>query len=249
MAIFYLIIIMVLIGKLPAFSRWFFKFCKCMYLFFCDLKKVNKDRRKGIYSFNKYGLIMFVGRQGEGKTLSLVNYARDLKAANPNLMVYANFKTTFADGVISSLNDLLTIRNGEQGVLFLIDEIQNEFSSNASRDFPETLLSTLTMQRKQRIHIAATSQVFTRVAKPIREQCFEVVECRTFFNRWTRNKCYDAVDYNCVVDSKSPDAKRKLRKKWHKSFIQTDELRNCYDTYEVVQRISRQGFADKIKLG
>lgn len=249
MAILYLIIFISILTKLPAFFRWFCKFCKCMYLFFGDLKQIKAEHRNGIYKFNRYGLIMFVGRQGEGKTLSLVNYARDLKAAYPNLLIYANFTCSFADGVINSLNDLLTIRNGEQGVLFLIDEIQNEFSSSASRDFPETLLSTLTMQRKQRIHIAATSQVFTRVAKPIREQCFEVVECRTFFKRWTRNRCYDAVDYNSVVDSKSLDAKRKLRKKWKTSFIQTDELRSCYDTYEVVQRISRQGFANKIKLG
>lgn len=249
MAILYLIIFISILIKLPAFSRWFGKFCKCIYLFFGDLRQIKAEHRNGIYKFNRYGLIMFVGRQGEGKTLSLVNYARELKAAYPNLLIYANFTCSFADGVINSLNDLLTIRNGEQGVLFLIDEIQNEFSSSASRDFPETLLSTLTMQRKQRIHIAATSQVFTRVAKPIREQCFEVVECRTFFKRWTRNRCYDAIDYNCVVDSKSPDAKRKLRKKWKTSFIQTDDLRNCYDTFEVVQRISRQGFASKIKLG
>lgn len=248
MTIVYLLVGIIIIIKIPDFIRWFIKLVHCVYLFIGDLKKTRDEHRKGVYRFNRYGLIMFVGRQGQGKTISLVNYAKECKEQYPKLQVYANFKCNFADGQIESLNDLIKIRNGEDGVLFLIDELQNEFSSAASKDFPETLLSVITMQRKQRIHIAASSQVFTRVAKPIREQCFQVVECRTFLNRWTVNRCYDAIDYNSVAESTSLDSKRKLVKLWKKSYIQTDTLRNCYDTYEVVQRISRQGFISKFDL-
>lgn len=244
----YILVGIYIIYKIPAMIRWFIKLIHCLWLCIGDLRKIHAEHRKGIYKFNKFGLIMFVGRQGQGKTLSLVYYARQLKQQYPKLKIYANFTCNFADGIINNLNDLLNIRNGEDGVLFLIDEIQNEFSSAASKDFPESLLSTITMQRKQRIHIATTSQVFMRVAKPVREQCFRVVECRTYLNRWTTNRCYDAIDYNSVCESTSLDAKRKLIKLWKLSFIQTDELRNCYDTYEVVQRISRQGFAAKLNI-
>lgn len=248
MTIIYIFLTIVMVVKIPDIIRWFIKFMHCMYLVISDIKVKKSEHNKGIYKFNRYGLIMFVGRQGQGKTISLVNYAKECKQEYPKLQIYANFKCNFADGQIESLNDLIKIRNGEDGVLFLIDELQNEFSSAVSRDFPETLLSVITMQRKQRIHIAASSQVFMRVAKPIREQCFQVVECRTFFNRWTVNRCYDAIDYNSVAESTSLESKQKLIKLWKKSYIQTDALRNSYDTYEVVQRISRQGFARKFDL-
>lgn len=245
--IFYMILFCLII-KIPAFFRWFIKLVECFYWVVRDIHTDMKLRKSGRYIFPKFGLTMFVGRQGQGKTVTLVYYAQQLKIKYPKLKIYANFSLSFADGMIETLNDLLTIRNGEEGVLFLIDELQNEFSSNASRNFPETLLSTITMQRKQKIHIATTSQVFIRVAKPLREQCFEVVECRTFFNRWTRCRAYDAIDYNMIVESNNPEKKLKLPKKWKMSFIQTDQLRNCYDTYEVVQRISRQGFAEKFRV-
>jgi len=75
---------------------------------------------------------------------------------------------------------------------------------------------------------------------------YDVMECRTFFGRWTRAKCYDADDYCSVIDNYSPEKKFKLPKRWVRSFIQTDDLRESYDTYEKVQRLSRQGFAPKV---
>ena len=104
---------------------------------------------------------------------------------------------------------MLKYRNGDDGVIFAIDEIQNEFSSAVSKDFLETLLSEITMQRKQKITILSSSQVFTRVAKALREQYYDVMECRTFFGRWTRIKCYDADDYCSVIDNYSPEKKFK----------------------------------------
>ena len=76
-----------------------------------------------------------------------------------------------------------------------------------------------------------------RVVKALREQCFEVVECYTLFGRWTFCKCYDAEDYNTVIDD--PEKKRKLYKKWKLSFIQTDEFRQLYDTDLVIEKIKQ----------
>lgn len=210
-----------------------------------DFKQWREDVKNGVTHFRLYGLTCFVGRQGGGKTVSLIQILNEAHIKYPDALIYTNFKYKYATGQLESLNDLLTIRNGTDGVIFAIDELQNEFSSNTSKDFPETLLSTITMQRKQCVKIYATSQVFTRVSKPLREQCYEVVECRTFMSRWTRMKCYDADDYNLMIDSNDIKAKHKTPKKWKRSFIQTDDMRNCYDTYEVIQRLSRQGFKEK----
>lgn len=224
--------------KLPSFFKWKY----------VDVKKYFDDKKKGVSVFKPFGLKMFCGRQGSGKTIGMVFYLFLIRKFYPKAMIYTNFDYKFQNGPLNSLNDLLQIRNGENGVVFALDEIQNEFSCLSSKDFPETLLSQITQQRKQRICILATSQIFMRVAKPLREQCFEVIDCRTFFGRWTSLRCYDADDYNSIVDKLNNETKFKLPKKWKRSFIQTDDLRNSYDTYSIVKRISRDGFVSKIKF-
>lgn len=216
-----------------------------IYWKFHDLRNMRHLKKLGLKVFREYGLKMFVGRQGDGKTVSLVNRLNELHEEYPNALIYTNFDYKYRDFGLESLIDLLHLDNGENGVIVGFDEIQNEFSSAASKDFPESVLSTITQQRKRKIVIYATSQVFTRVAKPLREQCFEVIECKTFLGRWTRMKCFDADDYNYMIDCHDMKEKFKIKRKWRRSFIQSDELRNDYDTYEVIKRLSRQGFVRK----
>jgi hypothetical protein len=185
--------------------------------------------------FEEYGLTIFCGRQGGGKTMAMTEYLERMKKKFPDLIIVSNYGYKGQDKDMESWHDLVEIRNGTKGVIFAIDEIQNEFDSTKWKDFPEQLLSQVTMQRKQRIKIVATSQVFTRVVKQLREQCYEVVECRTLFGRWTFTKCYDAIDYNAVIDF--PDKKRKLFKLWKYSFIQSDYLRDRYDSYQIIEKL------------
>lgn len=241
-----LVLGVLVVFNLPSIIAFFVHLVQFVYWRTKDLKQALKSKTK---PFSLFGVRMFVGRQGAGKTIGMVYYAQTLKKQYPDCLIYSNFACDFADGQIQSLNDLLTIRNGTDGVVFMIDELQNEFSSATSKNFPETLLSVVTQQRKQRIVILATSQVFTRVAKPLREQCFEVVECSTYGGRWTRLKAFDADDYNTIIDCADPfEGKRKLFKRWRMSFVQTDNLRNTYDTYSVVARLSRDGFAPSASL-
>lgn len=211
-----------------------------------DFKTIKYKRKVGIVDFDEYGMRMYTGPQGSGKTASMVEQLDRWHVEYPDLMIVTNFDYQYADKRLNSLNDLLTMRNGTSGVCFAFDEIQNEFSSSVSKDFPENLLSVVTMQRKQRIKILSTSQVFTRVAKPLREQCYEVCECRTFWGRWTRARCYEADEYLKFVNSTDKERKkRKVRVKWSHSFVQSDEFRGHYDTYSVIKRLSRKGFVNK----
>jgi ATP-dependent Clp protease ATP-binding subunit ClpX len=103
---------------------------------------------------------------------------------------------------------LLDVRNGEDGVIFAIDEIHAEFSSNAWKDFPPELLREISQQRKQKVKIIASAQVFKDVAVQLRRQCFDVVECRTVGGRWTFQRCFDAEDYNAYVESNATAEKK-----------------------------------------
>lgn len=219
--------------NIPAFFKW-------------KIKDFNYYRKNG-KGFTQYGLRMFCGRQGGGKTVGMVWLLEQWRKKYKNLKIYTNIDYAHQDGKLNGWQDLLNqeLRNGIDGVVFAIDEIQNEFSSAAWKDFPETILSEITQQRKQRICILATSQVFTRVVKQLREQCYQVIECKTFFGRWTKLKAYDAEDYNSIIDSNDPAKKFKLPKIWKQNFVQTDELRSCFDTYAKVVRMSKIGFAEK----
>jgi ATP-dependent Clp protease ATP-binding subunit ClpX len=186
--------------------------------------------------FKPYGLTVYCGRQGAGKTVSMVEYANRIRAKYPDCIIVANFSYIHADFFMSDWRDLLQIRNGTKGVLFLIDEIHSEYSSQDWKDFPENLLSEISMQRKQKIKICATSQVYSRVVKQIREQTFSVIQCFTFADRWTFTREYDAIDYEIMCDN--PEKRKKLRP-IKRSFVQDDYLRKCYDTYEKIKRMKK----------
>lgn len=219
--------------KKYSLENFFVKLGKFYYWFSKDLGHIKKFGRP----FSEIGMTCFAGRQGGGKSMAMSEYLLRMKAKYPNVKIYTNYGFKYQDGHFNDWNDFFTVRNGDDGVIFAIDEIQNEFSSTAWKNFPETLLSEITQQRKQKIKIVCTSQVFSRMAKPLREQTYEVVECVTLLGRWTFTKCFDADDYNAVIDR--PEIKHKIKRKWRKNFVQDDFLRNCYDSYAKIERMKR----------
>lgn len=118
----------------------------------------------------------------------MVEYLDRMTELYPDAIVVTNFNYVKQDMSFTSWRQFTEVRNGLDGVIFAIDELQNEYNSNNWKDFPEDLLSVVTMQRKQRIKIVATSQVFTRVVKQLREQCYEVVECKTLLRSLDTSK-------------------------------------------------------------
>lgn len=240
--ILFKLLILVVVGFCVFARRFLLSLPSLIYWLIMDIVHYDRDL------FREYGLRLYCGRQGAGKTIGMVYDLEYLRRRYPKVKIYTNFGYCAQTASLKSLNDLLDsqLLNGTDGVIFAIDEIQNEFSSASSKDFPETLLSQITQQRKQRVCILASSQVFTRIAKPLREQSFIVVECKTLFGRYTKLKYIDADDYIEFADNPDPKKRLKLHKKNIKAFVQTDALRSCYDSYELITRLSRDGFVSKI---
>lgn len=190
--------------------------------------------------FSEYGFSIFTGRQGAGKTVSMIRYLDLMRKKYPNVKIITNFNYAYADKRMKDWRDFMEIRNGEDGVIFAIDEIHSEYSAASWKDFPEALLSEISMQRKQRVKIVATSQVFCRVAKPIREQAFSVMVCRTYFGRLTFFKEYDAAEYST---SDTPyKVKKSVKPIWKSVFVQSNALRRSFDTYEKIERMKKLDF-------
>ena len=80
--------------------------------------------------FYSDGLIVFVGPQGSGKTLSAVNYVYRLLADYPDSILVTNillrdypFDNVRVFPFVNN-DDFAKYSNGEKGVIFLVDEIQ-----------------------------------------------------------------------------------------------------------------------------
>ena len=132
--------------------------------------------------FFKYqGLIIFEGRQGSGKTMSMVEYIKRMSKEYPLAKVTTNFGLTSQTKELKDWRMLIDYKNGKQGVIVGMDELQNWFSSNDSKNFPPEMLGIITQNRKNRRIILGTSQNFYLLAKAIRSQATEVRRCTTLF--------------------------------------------------------------------
>ena len=199
-------------------------------------KRIVQDRlNANPDSYDTYGVHVFAGEQGSGKTVAAMHFAKMIKERNPCSKIVSNINLNYQDAQIHSWEDILQNNNGEYGQAIIIDELQNWFNSNESRNFPVEMLTEITQQRKQRKCVIGTSQVFTRVAKPIREQVTFLYRPITIMHALTIVRVYKC-------DLKEDGTINKMHMRNCYFFVHDDELRSCYDTYEKVKRLSAKGF-------
>lgn len=187
--------------------------------------------------FKPEGITIFSGSQGEGKSLSAVQFCKKILNDYPNAIFCTNLHVS---GVLNKqiefqgLDDLETVSNGEMGVVYLIDEIQNYLNSLLSKDVPLSTIVNLTQQRKQRKLIVGTSQVYGRMAKPLREQVKNVVLC---------HKVLGFIQFNRLIDSmQTQEVNGQLVTVPKKSFIwfHSPKLYRSYDTYKKQYGLTRK---------
>lgn len=187
--------------------------------------------------FKEHGLHMFCGEQGAGKTISLVHKLQELKGRYPRSKVRTNMNYLKEDGAITHWKELVQNENGVHGQIEVLDEIQTWFSSLQSKDFPPEMITEISQQRKQRKMIIGTAQVFSRIAKPIREQTtfvylpLTILGCLT----WVR------VSKPQYWDDENQRFKRFIR---HYFFVHTKEIRDAFDTYQKIEKYKKEGFKD-----
>lgn len=120
------------------------------------------------------------------------------------------------------------------GVIYFIDEIHLEFNSLESKNVPIEVMIEVSQQRKQRKHIIGTSQVYMRMAKPLREQIKNVVICKNFFK---------VLQYNRLIDG---DTAHEENGKLHFDTVKrvfwfhTPKLYGSYDTFAKMRRYSKE---------
>lgn len=202
------------------FKKLFVDFPK---IYYTDL--INRNPNE----FKEYGIHLFCGEQGSGKTLSMCQRAIQLKNQYPKCKIYSDFTFSYADKKINSIKDIRKYKNGIYGEIFMVDEILTELSSKDSGNIPVELLGSFCQQRKERSCIFATAQVFNRVVKELREQTLYVYCPKTILGCITIVNIAKPDNY----DYENQKFTKYVGRYW---YVHTPTLRNCYDTYEKVVR-------------
>ena len=213
--------------KRPSFLKNFFYYFPIRFI----LDVFNRDPE----FFQHQGCVIFTGRQGNGKTIAMIEQCMNWQQEYPKARVITNLGYIYESSQLSTWRKLLDYKNGIFGVICLIDELQNWFSSNNSKDFPPEMLELITQNRKNRRVIMGTAQSFNRLAKPIREQATEVRKCWTFFG------CVTVVQ-RVIPELNSSGDVIKWRHRGFYYFVHTEKLRNSYDTYKVIESLRKTGF-------
>lgn len=126
------------------------------------------------------------------------------------------------------------LSNGIEGVLYLIDEIHLEFNSLESKNIPIEIMVEVSQQRKQRKHIVGTSQVYMRLAKPLREQIDTVVICKNYLQ---------CIQYNTIINGKTAveNNGKLIADVLHKFlWFHKPSLYDSYDTYAKMRRYRKE---------
>lgn len=199
--------------------------------------------------FRKFGLHIWVAKFGGGKTSSMVYTAYKLCRRYKQVTVLTNIKlTNFPEHItILPLHTVDDILNAPDNCIVLIDEIGTLFNS---RDFmnknalPKILFQHLCQCRKRHMVIFGTVQRWQFLDKQLRDITATVRVCRSRFadpfTRITTVTAYDAVEYERTYQNPMI----KCIPVGVDVHLQTDKLRNLYDTSELVDEMMKMEYED-----
>lgn len=186
------------------------------------------------------GIWIFCGAQGSGKTLSAVKCVKELHKTYPKALICSNLAINDIPDVIpfTDYEQIKELSNGEQGIIFLIDEIHVLWNSLESKNIPITEMAVFCQMRKARRVIIGTSQVYGRIAKPIREQLKYAILCKSYFKYLQVNKIIDPNGENSQGEKDGELDGEHIYTSW---FFHRPADYLAYNTYTKIERLERKG--------
>lgn len=98
-------------------------------------------------------------------------------------------------------------------------------------------MAIFSQMRKARRVILGTSQVYGRIAKPIREQLRYAIKCKSYLKYLQINKIVDPNGENCKGEKDGELDGELVHTSW---FFHRPEDYKAYDTFAKVERIERK---------
>ena len=203
------------------------------------LKNINdvirENQLKNGDGFPYAGMWIFSGQQGSGKTLLLMHLVKQIIEQYPKALIVSNISIFGVPAIpFTGVKDFEKYNNGQDGIIFIIDEIHILFNALESAGMPLSTMQVWAQNRKNRRLILGTSQRFNRVAKGVREQTTWNYECtRPIFNIFYSYKVLDGSNYDDQGKYIIEDESQKPRRHF---YIPNVSVMRMYNTLEVVRR-------------
>lgn len=180
------------------------------------------------------GTRVYKGFQGSGKTLSMVHYCLKMLEKYPKCLCYSNIAIDHARVLLFHSNDelekILQVKNGADGVLILLDEAHLFF--NKKKGISIDFLAAISQQRKNRVHIVMSSQIWEELDISLRKQVKEIVNCRSIFRTIILNSVSDGE----TLSYDKQQGEYVAQKKYTYIFHMTKREAEMYDTLQTISR-------------
>lgn len=158
------------------FNLIIFLFIFCLIVFFISNKIIIDFKslfRKGLNAYKgKYGVYCYCGKQGRGKTFSVVKFLLN----NKDKDIYSNI--TSVKGVdykvINNFNELLELRD-KSNCIIVYDEIFTALTKSSKIN--TDVLDFLSQMRKRKIIFITTAQEWLEIPMTLRRYCRYQIEC------------------------------------------------------------------------
>lgn len=167
----------------------------------------------------------------------LYNYKLDTVVTTEWILDNYNLKGDEFESICleyTGLDMLKLVNNAEYGVIYLIDELHLELNSLESKNVDIEIMVEISQQRKQRKHIVGTSQIFMRLAKPLREQIHDIILCQNYFG---------CIQFNKWINGETVrEENGKIQADVNGRFIWTHKpsYYSEYDTYAKMKRYNKE---------
>lgn len=209
------------------------------------VKKIIDKKNMGIHLYGIYG---YFGLPGKGKTMAMSHRLKKLREQyGEDIYIMTNYFYNDQDFEFNSWKDLL--KEYDKPLVVAWDEVQNEFNSRDFKSFPISLLTLLTQVRKKNgIQILYTAQRWHFVDKNFRSLSFGCYECGTILGNLSYTRLYDPVDYDNLCSQSDYDKRRRIHPKMTESFLQTKELRECYNSYQMLESAKSKDYLERDEI-
>lgn len=222
----------------------FFKLGHCILLnIHREIKYLGLDiytyfNEKKWKKWNGFGLNIYVGMFGKGKTLSATKYVLS-QARRYKLNIISNIRLNGIE--YTPLVNWQQIVDAPGNTIILIDEISTVFNARAWKDFNINLLFQLLQCRKNKKMIIGTAQRFAHVDKLLRDITYNVIDCNKTW-RFLHNEHYDGWDYEIM---QNPRMIKRVNHIWY--FVNNKDFMS-YDTDEIIDNAKRTSFVSNEEI-
>lgn len=181
---------------------------------------------KQSFTEQETGVIVFVGRQGQGKTTSLFEYVRKYKKRYPECDIYSNMPCNVEGVHLFNAKEIYELQfDRKRQNLVIIDEISTIFSALSSTRLEQDPYQAFCQLRKRGCLIVSTAQRFDRITTALREQCNLIVDCKRF-GRLQWCKVYNLEESNDLENPKPC---------YFYAYFPTNKTYELFDSYHIIK--------------